>query len=488
MRPARKPPTVRALTPAADGLSALGYVVGASAGIAFAVFGDLEAQRRGWVYVAVTGMLALGWARRLPRTVRIIALFPGWTLAIGAAALGVLIVVTASRLLFAATLVACLLAIAARFRAGEGSQGVLLGSLMVGVLTWCVSAGLVWLWLQAPASEAACRGIDRQPGVRWLPVGRRGQDVAVLGRGDQLVVSCKAWNNLIVYPRVGEPSSLVRFTITAGGVREIEEIALSTDQMAEFMVLGTDGSLVATVLDGHGRHGVAVIRSPLAGAFRLDGIHVLSPGFEPNGLAVDPATGMYAVFGVGDGIAWLDPATFEPTAFTDFVSPLVMDVDSDSRRFAYATTLGGQVVEVDLKTHELRQGLLDGLISGAGVSVPAERPLLAVTDVVGWRIAVVSRSTLRVIRSRRVEFPPRAVAWCSENRILLVGDYLDGSVHAYRPDDLEEIGSPVHVGGNLRRLRYDPSSENVYAASKCGVARIDPGVAWPETDRRTPLR
>ena len=338
-----------------------------------------------------------------------------------------------------------------------------------------------------PVDPDACRALEEQPGVTWVSHGHggAGQDIWVDASGDGVYATFKSPTNLLMPWAEGERPSAIAFFPHAGegagdGVGVPVGPELEPWEMPEFMWIDQDGALWATVLREKQGHAILYAADP-RGLKGDDRHRFIDFDGEPNGL-----------FEFGDHVvAWRDrvevvwyeretlredaPRWYRPERFE---SPLhnLLDLDFDGEGHAYFITFTGDVWELDVAGRASRY--VTPTLSGGGIDVEPTLDRIAVGDMVGHTVTVLDRSTLETLAQRYVAFTARPVRIVPELKAVFAGDYMTGSLASFRVDDLEPQGDPIYVGRTLRRLKWDTQHQALYAASSCGLVRIDPAKAF----------
>ena len=138
---------------------------------------------------------------------------------------------------------------------------------------------------------------------------------------------------------------------------------------------------------------------------------------------------------------------------------------------ALISTFGRKLLELDWRTWRLRSAEV-GFGAGELTFVPETRRVVQ-ADMVFGALNVVDQPSMHPVRRLPLDYKPRSVAADAARDLLMVADWLGGQVRFYRLGSLEPVGEPVPVGPYVRTLAYDPVRADLYAASKCGVYRVD---------------
>ena len=344
-----------------------------------------------------------------------------------------------------------------------------------------------------PMEPEVCASLEEQPGVTWLSRDQTGagQDVVRVPGG--IVAAFKHPGNMIMpwsdsagdaaivyFPDVpGLTGGAEADRATAGGGRRVGP-ELAEGEMPEFLLWDSRGRLLASLLRTAGRHGHLLMPHPLDPQRTSEHRFVPFEG-EPNGLLEHD--GRYVLWRDKVHVSFLDMDTLEESAPrwtrpAQNRSPIdnLLDLGFDGASRAYFVTIPGDVWEIDLATRASRS--IRATFSGGGIDVSPDADRIAVADKMGQSLTVLDRASLEVLAHRYVGFTARPVRIVPELGRLFVGDYMLGGLRAFTIDELEDAGGPVYVGRTVRRLTWDPEHRQLYAASSCGVVRVDPAVAF----------
>jgi hypothetical protein len=205
--------------------------------------------------------------------------------------------------------------------------------------------------------------------------------------------------------------------------------------------------------------------------------------YAPQGVVVFPDHETVGVFSVDLQFEAVDPITGEPRdrQRIPYGGPTVMVTNltrAPGSDLLYVSTFGQVVQELNLTTRALRRGRVP--FGGGDIVHVPEMKRVYQANMVSRGVNVLDTRTMRLDRSITLDYQPRAITADYGRDLLMVGAWFDGAVHFYRLSTLEPLGPPVSVGTYLRKISYDSERALLYAGSRCGVYQVDlarlPGV------------
>jgi hypothetical protein len=138
-----------------------------------------------------------------------------------------------------------------------------------------------------------------------------------------------------------------------------------------------------------------------------------------------------------------------------------------ARRRAYVTDwFSPYLLEVDLDAMQVARRKWIGFSSfGAAIGPDG---LVYVAQMFLRRVQAIEPSSLEIVRTIRAGYGPRDLDFDPERRLLLIGNYYDGTVDVVSLADGRRLNR-VFVGTLLRGLWFDPGRDRLYVAAGCGV-------------------
>ena len=365
-------------------------------------------------------------------------------------------------------------------------------------------AGLVWSYMVWPPSAESCGAYEEQPGVVWMTRNDPlyfGSDVVVAGDGSRVALISKVWHDTFFGGLFAYHTPGLGLIDTAdpkpGETRKVRIVRVPAEAMPGYILQDNQGRIAMTLIHFRAEHAVGIVDGTMSETPRfahLVKIPQTEDPLEPNGIFLDGDD--IVVFGhdktdqfflephdVGD-MMWIDSKELVPLdrwqapSFDEQAERvrhnMRLDYIKADEDHVLMSTIGGLIIDFNLRTKKARpfREILPG--AGAALDLDSKTQLIAVSDILFHRIHIVDRKTERLVRTVDLDMGPRPVRWAGEHGLVLAGSFVTGDIVAYPSDEgATQVGPTVRVGGYLRRLKYDAPSGSVYAASKCGLFRID---------------
>ena len=399
---------------------------------------------------------------------------------------------------------------------------------MVSTMIHMAGGAAVFFYMASPPLPGYCPPIEDQKGVSWMTRGTGlyfGADLAVVGDGERLAITSKAWHDSYLgkyfFTRAHGVAIITNEDPPEGEPWEYRFVEVPWHFLPEFLLADSKGGLGLSFVEWHENHHFGVIREPMSEVPKLDHLVKIPqvPGpLEPNGLVEHD--GNYIVFGhdeedawpfeahdSGD-ILWVDMETLEPglrwaaPPFKGDPPPCFFSDDENERcggegmivRLDYVdegnghvlmSTLGGLILDFDLNTQQATRFEDSCARSAVALALDKELQYVAASDMHQHQICLFNRETTRKIGVHDLPYTPRPLRWLPGQKILFVGGFFTGDLHVYRfhpekprGEQLEELADAVQVGGMFRKIQYDAKSGMVYNLTKCGLVRVDPKEAF----------
>jgi len=451
-------------------------------------------------YALLVGSCALAIAatiaiRKGQNRLAALLLFPGYLVVlVPLLAFSTLVVRAASLQLFYGALLLDTLAIAAIwFGARTQGRGLWIALPALFALVHFSGAIGVLFNLSSAPDQKYCSTQQEQPGVFQVEADSQvgyGQQALMIPEEQAFAASFKVHHDLLLPGKEDiEANAVLIFKKSPDKnsyIRKGKPIRLPENQMPEFLLYDSRGHLVFTVIEYNGNHGIAVVTEPFSENPKIDHWIPLPHNFEPN--ALFEVDNKYVVVALHSEIAVIDPKTMKAT--DHWFRPdkgwlggsVMLFATPNGQENLYLSTLGYKVLDLNLQTQKSRSLEIPWGGAGGIVHVLEGRNELVVVDMIFHNLIFINRETFTITRTHSLNFGPRAIAWAKEMNTLFVGSYLNGEVHALNINDLQNIGPPIRLGGNLRSLTYDTASNHLFANSKCGLLGVDLHEAFPNMD------
>lgn len=397
---------------------------------------------------------------------------------------------------------------------GAASRLYITGSGALYCLLWPLVLHVAW----SPPSTARCREVAEHEHVERLTGQRRVDELSYpydlhwMPERRILVATMKmAGNGVLPYWNEPTANELVLVELADPAAPRVRTIERHGDRMPEYVTTDAAGERLAVSYLGYGANRLELldigdldaIRStarieversmnrlvtlPPVGA-RADGGGKGASGARPDdGGASPPGWERLAVFMPRRPALqlrrWTDLAFLRRVllrSHDELLAGRVMDATGDgSGRRLYASVLNGPVVELELLEpdgsgdEEVRQRTADvdpgiGTIAADGAS-----GLVVRGNLFGSDLDVLSTDPLEQRGEVPVPYRTRPLLLDGGRRVLLAGEWLDGTVHVLSYDGWDAAAPPLPTGPYLRDMALDGDRGQLFVGSKCGLYRID---------------
>lgn len=344
----------------------------------------------------------------------------------------------------------------------------------------------------SPPAAEVCNGVAEHPHVDRLTSQSltdnlsQPYEIQWIPERDILVGAFKmAGNSTLPYWNVPEANEVVFVDLSDEDSPETIYFDPDGEPMPQYMAVHPSNDRLAI-----NYHGLGKDRLEILDISDLQDVEVLQRQSLPtpvNDMIALPGGDLFTMFWFGrpavDILQWDDLKMLRRVSYGHIKlrSVYTMDVTSiPGTHRVYASLANGPVVELTIERSgdtpwwmaEIPQRIGKAPAKMGNLGVDEELGLLARGGMIFPGVQLIDLETLELERAIPVDYRSRPMGFYAERRLLLVGEWLDGTIHLY---DLDEGWRPTSLptGPYLRDMAFDEARGDVYAASKCGLYRID---------------